>query len=192
MCLKSKFNSEFGFSLIEVVVVAGITALLVSFMVVNFPRTRLDLDETTNVIIAEIRSTQARAVSGNQYSGHVRCGYGIHYETTTSYSIYTGPDSQATTCSTQNRNFDGSDSKIRIINLISSKLEFKNTPPFKDIFFEPPNPNVFIDGSWSLQSSQPITIGKKNTTCSSTTCKTICVYASGKIETLSGLVSCPL
>lgn len=174
-----------GFTLIEVLVVAAITGFISTFLVINFQRTRIDLNEIASIFIEQIRVAQTRANSSLRYNDGqgaglaIRCGYGIHYETTTSYSIYVGPNAATTTCSTQNRNLDADDFKLLpITKLSSTKVEFKSS--FNDIFFEPPNPTTFINNS-SASTAITITIGKVGGICPQD-CKNINVSTSGKIE----------
>ena len=180
-----RYKNSLGFTLIEVLVVATITGIISTFLIINFQRTRLNLNETGGILIGELRSAQAKANASVQfYDGGgaglaIRCGYGIHYEGTTSYSIYVGPNATLNDCSTQNRNLDGSDFKILPIkNITDSRVEFKSS--FQDIFFESPGPITYINNS-SASASINITIGKIGGTCPQD-CKTINVSTSGKIE----------
>src|SRR3989344_2935189 len=90
--------------------------------------------------------------------------------------------------------------------LFDSRLEFKggiNNSNFGPIFFEPPNPTTFLcirRGDWGCPTGAgqvcdisrtdftlpptAITIGNINSghNCAGVTCKSICVYTSGKIE----------
>jgi prepilin-type N-terminal cleavage/methylation domain-containing protein len=177
--------SDRGFTLIEILVVASITGVLTTLMLINFQRTRLDLSLSTNDFIGQVRATQEKAngsVRFNDGGGAglaIRCGYGLHYESNTSYSVYAGPNASIIDCTTENRNLGGNDFKILPIKILyDPKVEFKT--PFNDIFFEPPNPTTFINNS-SASASIIITIGKVGGTCPQD-CKTINVSTSGTIE----------
>lgn len=175
-------NTKKGFTLIEVVVVATITAIISTFMLLSFQRTRLDLSESSNTVIADLRVAQSKALASTKYDSgsgsKIRCGYGIHYINTTSYSIYVGPDASANDCKSQNRNIDGTDTVVTTKIFSNEKVEFKSS--FSDIFWEPPHPYTYINNS-SSSASVTITIGKKGGVCPGD-CKTINVSTSGKIE----------
>ncbi len=178
-------KSFLGFTLIEVLVVATITGVISTFMIINFQRTRLNLNETGNVLIEDIRATQAKANSSARFNDGggagsvIRCGYGIHYEGITSYSLYIGPNASVQNCASENRNLDANDFKIiPAKNIADSRVEFKVA--FPDIFFEPPGPITYLNNS-SVSASINITIGKKGGICPQD-CKTIDVSTYGKIE----------
>ena len=171
-----------GFTLIEVLVVAAITGVISTLMLLNFQRTRIDLTESGGVFIADLRATQSKALASARYDSgsgsKIRCGYGLRYESLTSYSIYTGPDAASNNCKSLNRNFDGADTIVSTKKFGNENVEFKST--FSDIFWEPPHPYTYLNNS-SVSASITITIGKKGGICPGD-CKTINVSTSGKIE----------
>ena len=175
-------SKKAGFTLIEVLVVAAITGIISTLMLINFPRTRSALNESSGVFIADLRATQSKALASAKYDSgsgsKIRCGYGVHYLSLTSYSIYAGPDASSNNCKTLNRNLDGADTTIAIKNFEDAKVEFKVV--FNDIFWEPPHPYTYLNNS-SASASINITIGKKGGACPGD-CKTINVSTSGKIE----------
>ena len=162
--------------------VASITAIISTLMLLSFQRARLDLNESTTVVIADLRSAQSRALASTKYDGgsgsKIRCGYGVRYIDTISYSIYVGPDASLDNCKSLNRNFDDADSVVETKIFSNEKVEFKSS--FSDIFWEPPHPYTYINNS-SSSASVTITIGKKGGVCPED-CKTINVSTSGKIE----------
>lgn len=177
-----KYKNSFGFTLVEVLVVAAITGVISAFMILNFQRTRVDLNESSSVVMADLRATQSKALASTKYDSgsgfKIRCGYGVHYISLTSYSIYAGPDASSNNCKTLNRNLDGADTTVSTKVFGNEKVEFKAV--FSDIFWEPPHPYTYINNS-SASASITITIGKKNGVCPED-CKTINVSTSGKIE----------
>ncbi len=174
--------SDNGFTLIEILVVAAITGVISTFMLLSFERTRVDLNQSSNVVIADLRATQSKALASTKYDSgsglKIRCGYGVHYINLTSYSIYAGPDASSNNCPSLNRNLDGTDTTVTTKNFGDAKVEFKDT--FSDIFWEPPYPYTYINNS-SISATINITIGKKGGVCPQD-CKTINVSTSGKIE----------
>src|SRR3990167_6048106 len=155
-----------GFTLIEVLVVAAITGIISTFMLLSFQRTRPDLNASGGVILSDMRAAQSKALASTKYDSgsgsKIRCGYGVHYINPTSYSIYTGPDASSNTCSSLNRNLDGADTTVATKVFGNEKVEFKAV--FSDIFWEPPNPDTYINNS-SADASITITIGKKGGIC---------------------------
>ncbi|MBI2062087.1 MAG: type II secretion system protein [Candidatus Yanofskybacteria bacterium] len=175
-------KKSLGFTLIELLVVAAIAGVISAFMLLNFQRTRVDLNESSSVVVADLRAAQSKALASTKYDSgsglKIRCGYGVHYVNTTSYSIYTGPDASSNNCKSLNRNFDGADATVSTKNFGNTKIEFKTT--FSDIFWEPPHPYTYLNNS-SASASITITIGKQGGICPQD-CKTINVSTSGKIE----------
>lgn len=168
-----------GFTLIEILVVAGITGFIASAIIINFSRTRLDLNETASIFVSDTRIAQSQAASSTKYGGAIRCGYGIRYIDSTSYAVYAGPDTASADCAAQNKNFGAEDTAISVKSFLDTRVEFKNS--FYDIFFEPPDPKTYINNNATLGISQTITLGKKNAVCPSD-CKTITIFTSGKID----------
>jgi len=171
-----------GFTLIEMVTVAGIIGFLSTSLVVNFSRTRIDVDQSANLVIATVREAQARAVSSTTYGGYSPCGYGIHYVSPTQLAIYIGQDASTVDCpNISNKNYQsGRDILLRAQSFNDPKIQFTST--FNDIFFLPPDPKTYLNNNSSL-NQPPITIqiGPTGETCS-TNCRTISIYPSGKIE----------
>jgi prepilin-type N-terminal cleavage/methylation domain-containing protein len=168
-----------GFTLIEVLVVASITVLITGFLVVNFSRSRIDLNQVTVVIADAIREAQSLALSGSLIQGTYRCGYGVHF-TSNGYLIYAGPDSQAVDCSVQNRDYNGGDIEVRQGLLPGTALEI--VPP-SDIFFEPPNPTTYIGGSNAPGATATVIIRRKGAQCPGADCRRVTVTTAGQIQT---------
>ena len=173
-----------GFTLVEVAVVATITGVITTFMLLNFQRSRIDLTLTANEVVGSLRSAQSRALANARYDTgtglKIKCGYGIRYIGPGSYATYVGPDADSVDCSTLNRNYDAADSIITTRFFTDYRIEFKSA--FSDIFFEPPDPKTYLNNNSALGiPPQAITIGKIGGICPGD-CKTINVYTSGRIE----------
>lgn len=172
--------NERGFTLVEVLVVASITVLITGFLVVNFSRSRVVLNQMPIIISDGVREAQAMALSGSLVRGTYRCGYGIHF-TADGFLIYSGPDSSAVDCSAEDRNYEASaDAIVRSALLPNNALEI--VVPVVDIFFEPPNPTTYIGGSSSPGVSVDIVVRRKGAQCPSTDCRTVHVTTSGQIQ----------
>lgn len=170
---------EGGFTLIEVMIVATITVLITGFLVVNFSRSRVDLNQVTVVVADAIREAQSLALSGSLIRGTYRCGYGIHF-TSDGYLIYAGPDSGVVDCSVQNRDYNTGDVDVRQGFLPSNALEIVPSP---DIFFEPPNPTTYIGGSSDPSITATVTIRRKGAQCPGADCRRIVVTTAGQVQT---------
>lgn len=174
-------SRDTGFTLIEILVVASIIALTSSFMAINFSRSRVDLNQTSNVFVSNLKNIQAQSAASSKYGGLIRCGYGIRYVSTNSYAIYVGPNAEApNNCASYDRSYGSGDTDIRTITFANSKVEFKSA--FADIFFEPPNPKTYFGNNGSLnQPALSVVFGEVGGDCPQK-CKTIYVHPSGKIE----------
>lgn len=163
-------------------VVAAIIGFLSTALVTSFSRSRVDLDQSVNLLTSTIRIAQTKAIASAVYNGYNPCGYGIHYVDKLRLAIYVGPNASSTTCATMNKNYNSTrDSILLYQSFTNSKIEIKNT--FSDIFFLPPDPKTYLNNDSSLsQAPISIQIGLIGTNCP-TSCKTVYVYPSGQIDT---------
>lgn len=182
-----------GFTLLEVVIVAGITGFITTFLLLNFSRTRINFAEQTNTFIAKLRIAQTKAVSSTRFNNSIRCGYGVRYINSQSYAIYVGESASAFDCGTINKDYDpvggdpDTDADVEIVNFADERIEFKTV--FRAVYFEPPDPKTFIiDSGGTIHNvndepsySLGIIVGKIGGTCPQD-CKTVNVSTSGKIE----------
>jgi prepilin-type N-terminal cleavage/methylation domain-containing protein len=177
---KSKFNKSLGFTLVELLVVIAIVGFLSTTLIINFSRTRIDLNQSVNIVISTIRNAEDKAIASTIFNGYHPCGYGIHYINSNEYAIYVGPSAAIQNCSLLNKNYNPNK-----FTLLKSE-KFNDTrvsfiAPFSDVFFEPPDPKTYINDDSSLnQPPLNIIIGKGS--CPDN-CQNIYVYPSGKIET---------
>ena len=170
-----------GFTLIEIITVAGIIGFVGVFLIISFSRNRTNIEETASLFMSDVREAQSRAVSSVKLSGHNTCGYGITYINSTHYALYGGPDASTNNCASLNRNYDGGQDTIVFTRAITdTRLQFSGV--FSDIFFEPPDPKTYFNNNSALtQPSQNITISKIGGTCPND-CRTIKIFISGKLE----------
>ena len=170
-----------GFTLIEVAVFVFLVGTLSVVLLLNLRGAQTSasvLERSSQGIISELRRAQVMTISGLNFQGNSVCGYGIHYLNESSYLIYAGGEA---ICSTADRNYQGAgDFNVQTVKILDSNVKFKAS--FDDIFFEPPDPKIFFDNSFSLSSPPlPISLGFENQICPSG-CKTINVFPSGKID----------
>jgi len=182
-------NYQRGFTLLEVVIVAGITGFMATVLLLNFSRTRVDFNGDINTFKSKFRIAQTKTVSSAQFNNVIRCGYGIRYINTQSYAIYTGENASTYDCSLQNKDYNptgnpNNDANVETVTFVDTKVEFKTV--FRAIFFEPPDPKTSVIDSGGIVHGEPnytlpITIGKVGGTCPQD-CRIVNVSTSGKIE----------
>ena len=175
---------ELGFTLIDILVAAFIMALMSGILLANFSKARINMSESSSIIIGAIRKAETKSISSAKYSDYHPCGYGIKYKDNKSLDIYVGgPVSD--TCIDER--FNGS--SIETVRLVDPRIEIRAI--FDDIFFQPPDPKVYLNGIANYQSSLRIIIGKIGSECNSRICQTVCVYGTGRIETIANNSICP-
>lgn len=81
-----------GFTFVETVIVMGIMAILMGITTISLLKTqrRTNLNEVVEILIADLRSQQAKAMTGVVEGGVVPAGFGIHFETNR-YVLFSGP-----------------------------------------------------------------------------------------------------
>ncbi len=171
-----------GFTIIELLVVIAIIGILATLMLLNFSRSRVDLNQVANMVRDAVREAQSDALSGALVHGTYRCGYGIHFEAD-HFTIFAGPDAtQPGVDCTTGLVLSSQDVTpvVRTGFLENNSLEI--VLPAPDIFFEPPNPTTYIAGDASPGKSADINIRVKNAACPSTDCRTIHVTTAGLIQ----------
>ncbi len=171
-----------GFTIIELLVVIAIIGILSTLMLMNFSRSRVDLNQVASSVRDAIREAQSDALSGSLVHGTYRCGYGIHFEAD-HFTIFAGPDASqpGVDCST-GRTFTSQDITpvVRTAFLENNALEI--VLPAPDIFFEPPDPTTYIGGNDAPGTAADISIRVRNAACPSADCRTIHVSTSGLIQ----------
>lgn len=185
---ESKFYRA-GFSLVELLVVLAIVSSLSVVLVFNFRSSKTNLTarhQISSVIIADLRRAQSLALSGARYQGQSVCGHGIHYLNAGSYILYAGaPEGGGPTCAAANRNYQlGTDFVVDTIRVDNSYLAISGPVGglFEDVFFESPDPKVYLNNIQSLTGSLDIYVVNRGEACVSVNCTTITVYGSGRID----------
>ena len=81
-----------GFTLVELLLVIGIFAILATFSSLNFFSTysRSNLGATKDVLIADLKSTQSSAMSGEGQNGTPTGGWGLIVNDSSSYTQFPG------------------------------------------------------------------------------------------------------
>ncbi len=108
-------NKSRGFVLIEIVVVFGMLAVLTIMTTLNvFGSNRTaSLTGAINILIADMKSQQTKAMTGSQVSGVSPLGFGIHFDST-GYTLFKGLTYSATEPTNSRIN---NDIKVRFSNI---------------------------------------------------------------------------
>jgi len=179
-----------GFSLVEVIIVCAIIATFSVALILNFrafPKNRIGRSQVASVVESDVRRMQAMAFAGSRFQGASVCGYGIHYNTITSYILYAGVlGGGITQCQNSNHNYQaGVDLIVETKNLPNSNMQIRSA--FSDVFFESPDPKTYINNN-PLLTGNPITItielrGQVN--CNQQSCTDVVVYPTGRINLIN-------
>lgn len=175
-----------GFSIIEVLVMSAIVATFSVALILNFrssPKNSVARNQVASIIVSDIRRAQSLATSGARFQANIVCGYGVHYINQNSYSIYTKSVPSLNPCSSiVNHNYQIGDPIIETKIISNSNMEMRSA--FLDIFYEPPNPKVYINNNSAINGpSTSIYIqlkGQQN--CSTVPCAQITIFPSGQIN----------
>ena len=188
-----KKKSESGFTLVDILVAAMIMMLMTGILLANFSKARINLLESSAIIIGAIRKAEAKAISSALINGasgpYHPCGYGVMYNNASSISIFSGPTEENCT----DNKYGPGYSIFETIKLVDPRVEIRNiSRTFYDIFFRPPDPKMYIDGTANFGSSERILVSRIGATCDDQNCQTICIYGTGRVETFPNLVElCP-
>lgn len=179
-----------GFTLVEIVIVAGLMVFMSSVLIKNFGSRRFNFDFLTNNVVSDVRTAQSYALNSKMTNNAFRCGFGINRVSTTSYRIYAGRDTSTDNC-TPSYTFINSVTTpdVQIVNL-DNRVQIL---PFEDVFFLPPDPRIYI-GIGSSPTIIPLLITLKLASASDcstqSNCRFVCVYPSGRIEAYKDSALC--
>jgi len=161
-----RVTQQTGFSIIELMVTISIVSIMSVVAATNFSvgQKKALIDDVANDVLIEIQELENIAISGIEVQGAtgpvIPCGYGITEFTETGFNIKAElPDSgEEDQCdgesvfNTGPNNIDHKNGGIGDDSIVIKKFEIPNSNSAKianlpkDIYFEPPDPTVFIDG----------------------------------------------
>ena len=139
---KKIFWWQFGFSMIELLVVISVIGLIFALSLVSYRsgQKKYVLTQTVQQLISDIRKAQNMALSGYDISGQYN-GYGLYIKKgESSYIIYGNKNIDP--------NYQPNDDIIETISL-SNGVSVKSVSSASDklhIFFEPPQPITYLNG----------------------------------------------
>lgn len=173
-------RENFGFSLVEMLVVFFIVAILASLVLAAYRtgQKRYALSQAAQQLVSDLRRAQNMAMGGIEI-GAQYCGYGIEISPAarpTSYRFYADKKSN---CQTTNNKYDASDDLLETVYLPQGIRIQKVSPPPLDIFFKPPEPTTYRNGNSSPGLTGTITL---EIIGDSTAIKIITVTTAGLIQ----------
>ena len=171
---KKSFCRQFGFTMIELLVVIFIISLVSAFALANYRsgQKKYILTGAVQQLVSNIRKAQNMALSGFDISGQYN-GYGLYIEKgKSSYIIYGNKNPDPS--------YQPSDNIIETISL-PGKINVKSVSVASDklhIFFEPPQPTTYLNGVNTAGISETITLELESSSLS----KTIRVTTAGLVQ----------
>ena len=169
-----KLQSQFGFSIMELIVVIFIIGLMSTVMFANYRQGERDttLEYAAQGIAQDIRHAQNLSLAGTKLSDEDTWGYGIRFENNKAYFIY----GDVGVTPNINYQYNSGDKKVSDSITLPTNVEISDFN-ITDIFFKPPDPITYINGS-SDKSTVEIKI------CFTTTnkCKRITTTTAGRVE----------
>lgn len=152
--MKKTFNSQSGFTLIELGIVFGIIALLFGFITLNLGNVQrtTSVNSAIDTLVSDIKSQQAKAMAGTGNSGSGD-SFGIYFQVDR-YILFTG----TTYSSTNSSNFS--------ITLGSNLVFANSTFPNNSLVFlrQSGELNGFIDGMNTIDIQDVQGLNKKTIT----------------------------
>lgn len=162
--MKTGFDSRKGFTLIEVLVMTGIIVVLSGAVLFGglAGQKRHEVTRAVQQVTADLRRAQNLAISGKTQGGVSPAGYGL-YVNAGNYALFYNQNT--------NKQHNGASVVLETIALPSG---VNLGPTGTSIYFVPPDPTTYINGSAS--GSLVFTVS------GAAVSKTITIYASGRID----------
>ncbi len=172
-------NLRSGFSLIELTVVIAILAITASLVTVNFSSVRVR--QELSKFAGTLRRAQSLALSGSGIQDNAVCGYGLHFLSQNQYILFEGRTASGLPCGLTSRLYKpGIDRIVETFTITAAGVVVENFP---DVFFEPPDPKVYLADSSSFGSQTAVYVRRQgDPQCSPSTCLRLIVSTSGRIE----------
>ncbi|MGB9848016.1 MAG: pilus assembly FimT family protein [Minisyncoccia bacterium] len=134
-----------GYTLVEILVVLGVSALLSGLLLV-YSRQGEKIGEIMRVraqIVSDINRVKNLAITAATWQGQLTCGYGIYFDVTNNqYIIFTDVSSNCDISSHLRNQAQTQD--VEVIK-VPQRFTLSNTN-VQEVFFMPPQPFVYFDG----------------------------------------------
>jgi len=163
-----KREIKLGFSLIELLVVIFIIILISGSVLANYGsgQRKYYVSKTSQQLASDLRRAQNMALAGKTQGGIAPKGYGIHINSANQYLIFYNTDTS--------KLYQGGGVSV-ILETINTEGGVALSPASYDIYFAPPEPLIYLQGSNSGSYSFTVSLGASS--------KTVSIDVNGKIET---------
>lgn len=134
-----------GYTLIEILVVLGVTALLSGLLLI-YSRQGEKVGEIMRVraqVVSDVNRVKNLAITARTWQGQLTCGYGIYFDTANNQYIIFADTSTDCELSSHLRN-QAQTADVEIIRT-PQRFTLLNTN-VQEVFFMPPQPFVYFDG----------------------------------------------
>lgn len=165
-----KLKTGAGFTMIELLVAAGVIAIISSIVFANIGPKQKNLSRSTQRLAQDIRRAQNFSLAP---SDTPICVYGVHADSATSYFLYKRPACPLPRTTPANNEYDGDSGNI-IETVLLDDISFTSAVPF-DMSFEAPEPITYLNGA---TGTVPLLI----TLQSPTAAKSVSVNRFGRVE----------
>ncbi len=146
---KLKFNSDAGYSLMELMAVIAIISIMSAVAATGYSENKKSaaLDKAVQQLALDLRRAQNMAMNTAVFGGSVPAGgYGIHLTVSSGiYTLYADTNG--------NKQYDGSDGVVLTKTLDSPIIVDTVTNNVTDIDFLPPNPIVYFNGGTVINTT---------------------------------------
>ena len=146
--MKLTRNLQHGFTIVELLIVMSFFGILAGLATISLMNVRqsTSIDASLNILIAELREQQIKAMVGDTEGRNTLDNYGIHFgNNSLTYTVFHGT-------------YSPSETSNRTVSLTDT-MEVSTAFPDTEVIFEKGSGNVvgFVDGSNTITITDPTT-----------------------------------
>lgn len=152
MAYRHTIGQREGFTLIEMVVVVGITVLLVATLLPYSRRgeQQIILFKEQALLLGSISRAKALSIEKRQEAGEAICGWGVHLDAVQGeYILFADKPPQGASCEGglgSDKVYHTGEGEEREQFRLDARVRFQDPLPVTDILFVPPEQSVYLDG----------------------------------------------